>query len=136
MSHLTTIDIEVKDLNALATACQSLGLVLRRDQKTFRTYAGARTSCEAAIVDTKNARAYEIGVVRTNDRLVLQYDGWNNGDGMQDIVGNNCSRLVQEYARAVTLRTARQQGMRVSETRMADGSIRLKLQPQTLKQRW
>ena len=64
MSHITQVEIEIHDIDALAQACSLIGVELRREQKTFRNFGGANTKCEMAIVDPANAEAYELGLVR------------------------------------------------------------------------
>lgn len=38
MSHVVTVDVRVRNLKALAAACERLGLELLRDKKTFRWF--------------------------------------------------------------------------------------------------
>jgi hypothetical protein len=38
MSHIAQIELEIRDLDALAAACETLGLELVRNQKTYRCW--------------------------------------------------------------------------------------------------
>ena len=88
MSHISKVKTRIDDLDALEEACLELGLELRRDQKTYATYAGMKHACEAAIVLPENARAYEIGVVKVQgtdgQEYELAFDDWTGGRGMMD----------------------------------------------------
>jgi hypothetical protein len=59
MSHITKIDLLIKDLDALDKACGKLGLELVRGQKTFRAYRAG--TCEHGIRAVDSPNAYEIG---------------------------------------------------------------------------
>jgi len=144
MSHVATVDIEIKDLDALETACKRLGLELMRDQTTYKWYghsvgdyplpegftAEDLGNCEHAIRVPHNEMAYEVGVVRRRDGKPgwqLMWDFWNRGYGLQGLVGDNCSKLKQMYATQVATKAARMQGFNVNERVLANGSIQLAL---------
>lgn len=173
MSHVATINVEIKSLDDLEAACRSLGLELVRDQKTYRWYgrsvgdyplpagfaAEELGTCEHAIrvpLSVVGAdRCYEIGVVKRRDGrpgYTLLWDFFDGGrcqfavgdcDGpgsvedadynphqtrLVQFVGGSGQKLVQSYARVAAIRTAQQQGFRVQEQRLQDGSIRLVFQ--------
>jgi hypothetical protein len=153
MSHIATIEIEVKDLNALEAAAKDLGLVLKRDQETFRWYGtpvgnqtlpvGFRTAdygkCDHAIgfstdecrpfpglQDRYNHLPYEIGVCRRRDGkpgYVLLWDPFLGGFGLESAVGKNAVKLTQRYAVQVAKR--HMAGAHCHEIVRDDGSIRL-----------
>lgn len=88
MSHITKIDLVIKDLDALAKACGKLGLELVRGQKTFRAYRSGR--CEHAIRVKDSDRAYEIGLVKQADGkgYELKWDAdIGDGGGLYEKVG-------------------------------------------------
>ena len=71
MSHISKIELEVKDLAVLAQACTRLGLTLIRGQKHFKWY-GRDGQCDHAIkVPDAN---YEIGVLQKNGLFELNCD--------------------------------------------------------------
>lgn len=150
MSHVATIEIEVKDLDALAEAAKACGLVLNRGQKTYRWYgrwvndysaadAAYRHDikpedygkCEHAISVPGNAKAYEIGVVRkANGSFGLVWDFFAGGHGLMEkcsIDGKAAGKLVQEYSTAVAVKKAKQQGFAVQRKQLADGRVQLQL---------
>jgi hypothetical protein len=131
MSHISSIKTQIADLDALADACHELGLELRRNQHTYKTYNGRETACDAAIVDPANARAYEVGLVRAADgqTYTLGFDAWNAGHGMMAKIGSGCGKLLQEYGRAKTRRIAASKGWSYREERLQDGRIRCYCEP-------
>lgn len=144
MSHVATVEIEVKDLLALDDACKRLGLELVKGQETYRwfgEYVGGHPLpdgftaenlgvCDHAIRLPDNPDAYEIGVVRNRSGKAgysLLWDFWEGGFGLEDIVGEDCSKLKQAYAACAATRQAIVSGFRVQEQTQEDGSIRLVL---------
>lgn len=141
MSHITTIDLQVKDLDALAKACGRLGLELVLGQKTFKWYGrfvGDTTpnlspeeikafgKCDHAIRVKDNANAYEIGVVKRADGkgYALQWDSWQGGFGMHAKAGYgdmglrgkdaNINKLRDWYAAEVARKQMSKQGFQVN----------------------
>lgn len=151
MSHVATIKVEVKDLDALDKACQEIGCELVRGQKNYRWYgshvgdyplpegftAQDLGKCDHAIrlkeqPKMPNGMAYrqqpyEIGVVKnkTGDGYTLLWDFWAGGYGLEQVVGKDAQRLRQEYATEVAYRAALRKGFRVTKTRKANGTIAL-----------
>jgi hypothetical protein len=78
MSHITKIDLVIKDLDALSKACSKLGLELVRGQKTFKAYTTGR--CEHAICVKDMPGAYQIGLVKGKEGYELKWDA-DIGDG-------------------------------------------------------
>jgi hypothetical protein len=155
LSHVATIELEVKDLGALREAADALGLEFVEGQQAYRWYGSSQGDyplpegftaedlgkCEHAIripIDKQKPdpsfglMPYEVGVVKRRDGrpgYTLLWDFWNRGCGLQDHVGENCSRLKQEYALAVAKRQARLQGFRVvGVSTLSNGTKTLKLQ--------
>lgn len=131
MSHISTVKTQINDLDALAEACQELGLELKRDQKTHRYYAGNQNKCDHAIVLPGNAQAYEIGLVLGQDGKTyeIQHDDYMGGKGMTEVAGKGCRKLLVEYGRAKTKRIAAQKGMSYREERLENGGWRCYCEP-------
>lgn len=140
MSHVATVDLEIRDLDALGEAVQRLGGQLARGQQTYRWYgehvgdyplpAGFAEEdlgkCEHAVKfpDVE----YEIGVVRRRDGRAGYALMWDFIDGcLVQAAGQNCCKVKREYAGVVARKQAMAQGFTVNEQRQADGSIRLRL---------
>ena len=142
MSHVTTIDVQVKDLDALEAACKELGLELVRGKTTYKWFGqfmgdsalppgmtkDQLGKCQHAVRVPGNDRAYEVGVVQQPDGTFrLAWDAWSGGYGLMERVGDNCGRLVQSYAAQVATKQARKQGYSVQRKVLADGKIQLQL---------
>jgi len=128
MSHVSTIDLEIKDLGALKAACGRLGYQWKEGQKTYRWYGrwigdypmpqGFKMEdlghCEHAI--SVPGASYEIGVVTKNGKTTLLWDFFSSG-GLQGVIGENGGKLKQAYATEATRRAARRAGYQVTEKR-------------------
>ena len=124
-SHVTKVDVQIRDLDAMVTACEHLGLVFNRDKRTYRWYghsvgdyrlpegmtAKELGRCSHAISVKDNARAYEVGLVDNHDGSYSPvWDFWSGGHGLQAAVGENCSRLIGEYTIEAARNAATAQG--------------------------
>ena len=131
MSHVASIELEIKDLDALDEACETLGLELVRGQKTYKWWGhsvgdyplptGFKASdlgkSEHAIRIPGDKNAYEIGVVPRRDGkpgYTLLWDFYAGGYGMEAKVGKDACKLKQAYSAAVATRHYRKLGYRVS----------------------
>lgn len=133
MSHLVSVDVEFKDLDALRQAAESIGLEFKEGQTTHRWYGEwvgdtkppewlpreRYGKCDHAIgiapgtnFDTvENELPYEIGVHDMGDgtyRLVV--DSWMQGYGLMQVAGENLSKLAGEYALCVAERRCTELG--------------------------
>ncbi len=143
MSHVATIEIDIKDINALDRAAKRLGMTLVQGQQTYKWYgrsvgdyplpqgfkAEDLGKCEhALVVDGADKQTYEVGVVRRRDGrpgFVLQWDFFAKGYGLEARVGKDCQKLRQAYALEVAKMQAQRKGFRVTEQMQADGSVDL-----------
>lgn len=132
MSHVTTIEAEIRDLDSLKAACADLGLEFREGQQTYRWYGthvgdyplpqgfskNDLGKCLHAIGVKGNKQAYEIGVVARRDGkpgYTLMWDFWAGGHGLQKVVGDNCKRLTQAYSANVALKKLQKKGYKVEK---------------------
>ncbi len=123
MSHISKIELEVNNLGTLAQACSRLGLVLIKDQKTFKWYGREDGKCDNAIkVPGAN---YEIGVLKAGNVFELQCDYYDSG--IERMIGRNGGLLKQAYAVERTKAEARRKGFTVIEKATPQG-IRLQVQ--------
>lgn len=133
MSHIATVDLDIKDMDALKKACEQLGLELVEGKKTYKWYgtsvgdyplpAGFSKEdlgkCDHVIRIPGNSTAYEIGVVAKRDGTPgyqLMWDFWQGGYGMEKIAGKNGNNIRQQYAAQVAMKELRRNGYRVSMT--------------------
>lgn len=120
MSHVTTIKTEIKDIACLKEACTKVGLEFREGKETYKwfgTHVGDYPlpkgfkkedlgHCEHAIGVPGNKQAYEIGVVKRDNKYTLLWDFWAGGYGLQNLAGQDCSNLTEAYTQGVALKEA------------------------------
>jgi len=73
-------------------------------------------------------RPYEIGVAQRRDGKpgwVLLWDFWQEGFGLQKVIGENANRLKQSIATAASIRTMRQQGYKCERKTLPSGAVQL-----------
>ncbi|EFK08823.1 conserved hypothetical protein [delta proteobacterium NaphS2] len=119
MSHISKIELEVKDLGILGQACAVLGLQLIKDRKTFRWY-GKEADCDHCI--KVPGADYEIGVIRNRHCYELSCDFYDRN--LEKVIGPKGGLLKQAYAVARTRIEARKKGYSVFEQKTDEG-IRL-----------
>lgn len=126
MSHMTTISIEVRDLEALEQACRRLGLTLVRGKNKARFYNHNTAECDHVI--EVPASAHDIGVVKEADgtyRLQTDFYGME-GERVKKLCGDDLSKLMQAYGVEKSKVEARRKGFSCFEEVMQDGTIRVK----------
>jgi len=119
MSHISKIELEVRDLGILAQACTQLSLELLRDQKSFKWYE-KESACDHAI--KVPGADYEIGVIHKEGRYELHCDYYDRN--IENTIGRQGGLLKQAYAVAKTKIEARKKGYSVLERKTETG-IRL-----------
>ena len=154
MSHVTDVKLRIHDLDALAEACERLGLELRRDQKTYAWWGRFQNdssaygehrpaemgTCEHAIrvkgTAPRNGHSgpWEIGVVaaKDGDGYGLYYDTFGGaGQALTNKVGPSANALRKEYAACVATRKVTEKlsrhGWRAVREDLPTGGIRIKV---------
>lgn len=125
MSHFTTIQTQIRDLDALSDACTELGVALVADAEC-RGYAGVTRKAPHVI---RLRGPYDIAVEpsrENNGAYGLTTDWWDGHVARE--VGENYGRLLQSYGVHKTTREARLRGLRTTRRVEADGSILLTLE--------
>lgn len=146
MSHITTIAIEISDLDALKASVKELGAEFIEGKTTYEWYGRSvgdyplpkgmtkeQLGKCSHVIKVPGVR-YEIGVVRLpNGKYTLAYDFYGYDDSSHDghkllqKFGPNCQRLVQMYGVQKATREAQKKGHRVTRQITSDGSIRLSI---------
>lgn len=108
MSHITTINVKVKDLSVLKQVATKLGLELVENQKTFSYYNGRTGKCEHVLKVKGNSSAYQIGLVLDKDGVSYNFDTdfYSGGRGLVDVVGQGCEKLINGYAVGIAKKSA------------------------------
>lgn len=146
MSHVANVEVEIKDLSALRTACENLGLEFMENQQTWNWYGDYMDDWhtdEAAVshgYDTKDFgkglhaikvpnSEYEIGVVKNPNgsgfRLIYDSYGSHGRAISESLGGMKLTKLNNEYTATVATRQLQKQGYRVTRT-VKKGRIHLK----------
>lgn len=121
MSHISTIAVEIRDLEALKEACKALGLEFKENQRTYKWFGRSvgdyplpegftvkdLGKCDHALSVKGNSGAYEVGLVKKGDQYVPLWDFWSGGYGLEACVGKNGDKLVEAYTKAASVRVAK-----------------------------
>ena len=117
MSHIVTIQTEVRDATAVHSACHRL-------QLPPPTHGTARLFTTEATGLLVQLPRWRYPVVCQTESGKLAYDNYRGAWGEQV----HLDRFLQAYAVEMTRLEARKQGHDVVEQTLADGSIKLTLQ--------
>ena len=117
MSHIVTIQTELRDPVAIAAACRRLGLS-EPVHGTVRLFSGEATGLIVQLPDWR----YPVVVDTTSG--TMQYDNFGGAWGDQ----TQLDRFMQAYAVEKARLEARRKGLTVTEQPLSDGSIKLTIQ--------
>lgn len=126
MSHIAEVNLELKDLDALAKAADALGLELVRDCKTFNYYGGAKDPAVHKLkLKGASAGAYEIGLRYTDGSQTAFQPAWDtfgqHGAALVRAAGRDCVELKKRYAAEVAAKELRRKGYSVKITTQDQG---------------
>jgi hypothetical protein len=136
LSHLTTVLTTIRDPKALESACKALGVELHIGG-VARFYSGHSGPCNYVI---KLPGRYDLGFTKQADGTYAFVcdeeliggkhgtDGFGRRDEGRKILGEDCSRLKQEYAFAIPQVEARRKGRTILRQTLPNGSIRVIMQ--------
>ncbi len=120
MSHFTTIKTQIKDIEALRSACNEMGLALLQNAEA-RGYYENKTKGDY-VVQLKGS--YDIALNKQPDgSFGLTADLWEGH--VENEVGQNYGKLLQLYGVHKAIREARKKGHLVRRSQQANGAIKL-----------
>jgi hypothetical protein len=119
MSHIVTLNVQVKDAAAVRAACQRLGLPAPVQGKT-RLFSGEVTGLAVELPD------WNYPVVADLATGQVKFDNYGGRWGDQQ----HLDRFLQAYACEKAKIEARRRGHQCTEQTLADGSIKLTIQVQ------
>ena len=125
MSHFTTIQTQIRDLEALRDACVELGLIMLPNA-SCRGYAGV-TRLAPHVIQLKGPYDIAVDPSPENDGTYGLTTDWWDGHVAKE-VGTGYGRLLQSYGIHKTMREARNRGLRVHRKQEQDGSVLLTLE--------
>ena len=120
MSHFTTIQTQVRDLDALRAALGELGVTLL-EKTNARGYAGNTLKGDYVI---RLKGPYDIALNKTPDGSYGLTTDWWDGHVERE-VGSKFGRLLQLYGIHKTTIEARKRGHMVQRKAQKDGSVKL-----------
>jgi len=122
MSHFTEIKTQIKDIAALRSACEEMGLKLLQNAQA-RGYYENKTKGDFVI---KLQGPYDIAVNQEKDGTFgLTADMWQGE--VEKEVGKDYGKLLQLYGVHKTAIEARKKGLSVLRRPQPNGSIKLVL---------
>jgi hypothetical protein len=122
MSHFTTINTQIKDIQALRAACTEMGLSLVQNAQA-RGYYENKTKGDYVI---KLKGPYDIALNKQPDgSFGITADLWQGH--VEKEVGEKYGKLLQLYAVHKTAIEARKKGLSVLRRPQQNGSIKLVL---------
>jgi hypothetical protein len=116
MSHVVSIQTKVRDLAAVAAACQRLGLA-EPVQGTARLFSGEATGLLVQLPGWQYPLAIDTATGE------VRYDNYGGAWGDQA----HLDRFLQMYAVEKCRLEARKKGYQVSEQALQDGSVCLRI---------
>ena len=125
MSHFTTIQTQIRDLDALHDACGELGLIMLPNA-SCRGYAGV-TRLAPHVIQLKGPYDIAVDPSPENDGTYGLTTDWWDGHVAKE-VGTGYGRLLQSYGIHKTMREARSRGLRVHRRQDQDGSVLITLE--------
>jgi hypothetical protein len=120
MSHFTTINTQVRDIDALKVACDELGVAVIKEGEA-RGYYSNKTHGDFVI---RLKGPYDIAINRQEDGTYGLTTDWWDGH-VEEEVGKDFGKLLQLYGVHKAAMEARKKGYMVQRQSMKDGSIKL-----------
>jgi hypothetical protein len=120
MSHFTTIKTQIRDIEALRSACSELGLTLLQNSAA-RGYSQNQIPGEYVI---RLKGPYDVALNREDNASYGLTTDWWEGH-VEKEVGKNYGRLLQLYGVHKAMGEARRKGCLVQRRNQSNGCIKL-----------
>lgn len=120
MSHFTTIETQIRDVEALRAACNELGLALLENTEA-RGY-GSNKRCGDFVI--RLSGPYDIAATHQADGTYQLATDWWRGH-VEKEVGKNYGRLLQFYGVHKAQAEARRKGYTTRRQTLKDGAVKL-----------
>ncbi len=122
MSHFTTINTQIKDIEALRLACAEMGLQVEANAQA-RGYQNNRLAGDFVI---RLRGPYDVALRReTNGGYSIHADLWNGH--VENELGQGFGTLKQLYGIHKATAEARRKGLNVRRRQLPNGTVRLTL---------
>lgn len=132
MSHITTVQCEIKDLAAAEEAAKALGCSVEHGTKPryWGTTYGGGSEAKACDLVVKLPGKYDLGIIAKEDGTYsfmcdneLLAGSFGRNDAGRTLMGENAGRFRQEYAAAVAMKAARKKGIPAFRKVREDGNV-------------
>lgn len=124
MSHFTQIKTQIRNLAALQSALNDLGLNWKRGPEPVQDARGQSRTAEL-VIEQDNGYSFGFSWNGNEYELVADLDFWQQAWSVDRFL----TKVTQRYAYHTVVNTTAQQGFQVAEQQQnADGSIRLVVQ--------
>ena len=133
MSHICTVQCEIKDLAAAEEAAKALGCTVEHGTKPryygtqFQGGGGESKPCDLVV---KLPGKYDLGIFKKDDGTYsfmcdneLLSGSFGRNDAGRTLMGENAGRFRQEYAAAVAMKAARKKGIAAFRKVREDGNV-------------
>ena len=120
MSHFATIKTQIKDIDALRSAVQEMGLSLLQ-KTTARGYYENNIKGDYVI---RLKGPYDVAVNKQKDNTFALTCDWWDGH-VEEEVGQNYGKLLQLYGVHKAIREAKRKGHLVQRRQQENGAIKL-----------
>ena len=145
MSHITHVELQVTSLEALKSACATLGLTFHEGQKQYNCYMSRsgeanykrnypdewerRPQNVEHVISVPGTWA-QIAVNKRESGYTLHFDEWDPNlqrqeDSITSRLGKGLEKVKQMYAVSMAKIQARVRGWNVASTTLKNGSIKL-----------
>jgi Protein of unknown function (DUF1257) len=121
MSHFTTIHTQIRDIAALRTAVEELGLQLHENAMARGYSAGTQVQGDYVI---RLKGPYDVALKKSADQTYGLTTDWWNGHVAKE-VGEKFGRLLQLYGVHKATMEARKKGHLVQRRSQPNGAIKL-----------
>lgn len=118
MSHISKIEMEINDLQALKQACQILGAEFIANQRTYKWYSGQNPCSHVIRVP---GASYEVGVIQKGKAYELEWDEYSPG-GLVSTLGHNACHLRKHYSLERVKNEARKKRYQIQEQAISGGT--------------
>lgn len=117
MSHIATVRIKIKDMQALEAVCRELNIPAEIKTQQVSLYSG---SVDAVASIRLPGWTYPVAIKADG---TLQFDNYGGKWGAQA----ELNRILRRYSERITVNQARRMGLTVRRHEQPDGSVVLRL---------
>ena len=120
MSHFVTVKTQIKDIEALKSTCQELGLAVLQNAKA-RGFGGTEVQADHVI---KLKGPYDVALNQQKDKTFALSTDWWEGH-VEKEVGKDYAKLIHLYGIHKSIREVKKKGHLVKRQNQQDGWVRL-----------